>query len=83
MAAALISVVRALLRLYFSDLTDFGALYGPLGALIALLVFVYAVSLVLVFGAEYASEWSRLPSDDDAVRRALPLRRLRGRAAST
>ena len=27
----------------------------------ALLIFVYAVSLVLVFGAEYASEWSRLP----------------------
>jgi membrane protein len=82
-AAALVSVVRAALGLYFEDLTDFGALYGPLGALMALLVFVYAVSLVLVFGAEYASEWSRLPADDDAVRRALPLRRLRGRAAST
>ena len=27
----------------------------------ALLIFVYAVSLILVFGAEYASEWSRLP----------------------
>jgi hypothetical protein len=37
----------------------------------ALLIFVYAVSLVLVFGAEYASEWSRLPDDDQDVRRVL------------
>jgi uncharacterized BrkB/YihY/UPF0761 family membrane protein len=35
----------------------------------ALLLFVYAVSLVLVFGAEFASEWSRLPEDDEQVRR--------------
>ena len=68
-AGALISVVRGALDLYFDHLTDFGALYGSLGALMALLVFVYAVSLVLVFGAEFASEWSRLPADDDEVRR--------------
>ena len=60
-AAALISLVRGALELYFEHLADFGALYGSLGALMALLIFVYAVSLVLVFGAEYASEWSRLP----------------------
>ena len=60
-AAALISLVRGVLELYFEHLADLGALYGSLGALMALLIFVYAVSLVLVFGAEYASEWSRLP----------------------
>ena len=60
-AALLISLVRGALELYFEHLADFGALYGSLGALMALLIFVYAVSLVLVFGAEYASEWSRLP----------------------
>jgi membrane protein len=68
-AGALISAVRGALDLYFDHLTDFGALYGSLGALMALLVFVYAVSLVLVFGAEFASEWSRLPTDEDEVRR--------------
>jgi membrane protein len=68
-AAALISVVRAALDLYFDEFADFGALYGSLGALMALLLFVYAVSLVLVFGAEFASEWSRLPDDDEEVRR--------------
>jgi membrane protein len=70
-AAALISLVRGALELYFEHLADFGALYGSLGALMALLIFVYAVSLVLVFGAEYASEWSRLPDEDADVRAAL------------
>jgi len=68
-AAALISVVRGALDLYFDHFANFGAIYGSLGALMALLLFVYAVSLVLVFGAEFASEWSRLPEDDEQVRR--------------
>jgi membrane protein len=70
-AALLISVVRGALELYFDHLANFGALYGSLGALMALLIFVYAVSLVLVFGAEYASEWSRLPDEDVRVRTEL------------
>ena len=61
-AALLISVTRGALEIYFEHLADFGALYGSLGALMALLIFVYAVSMILVFGAEYASEWSRLPN---------------------
>jgi len=79
-AAALISLTRGALELYFEDFADLGALYGSLGALMALLLFVYAVSLVLVFGAEYASEWSRLPDDEEEVRAAL--RRLRPRRGS-
>jgi membrane protein len=70
-AAALISITRGALDLYFEYLADFGALYGSLGALMALLIFVYAVSLILVFGAEYASEWSRLPEEDAEVRKRL------------
>jgi membrane protein len=78
-AAALISVTRGALELYFEHLADFGALYGSLGALMALLIFVYAVSLVLVFGAEYASEWSRLPNGRQEIRSSLPrARRYRG-----
>ena len=49
-AGLLISLVRGALELYFEHLADLGALYGSLGALMALLVFVYAVSLVLVPG---------------------------------
>jgi membrane protein len=75
LAAALISVVRGALELYFERLADLGALYGSLGALMALLIFTWAVSMVLVFGAEYASEWSRLPEDDAEIRSSLPWRR--------
>jgi membrane protein len=58
-AAAGIAVARGVLELYFEHLTDLGALYGSLGAVMALIVFVYVASLVLVFGAEFAAEWPR------------------------
>ena len=82
-AVLLLEVVRDALELYFEDLSDFGALYGSLGAMMALLVFVFAAANVLCFGAEFASEWSRLPPPDEArtivargharVRKALPV----------
>ena len=67
-AAVLITVVRGALELYFEEFADFGALYGSLGALMALLLFVFAAANVLVFGAEFASEYSRLPPDDEVER---------------
>ena len=80
--ALLLGVVREALELYFEELSDFGAIYGSLGALMALLVFVFAAANVLVFGAEFASEWSRLPPPEETreivakghrrVRRPLP-----------
>jgi membrane protein len=63
--ALLLGLVREGLEVYFEELSDFGALYGSLGALMALLVFVFAAANVLVFGAEFASEWSRLPPTDE------------------
>ena len=67
-AAGLISLVRGGLDIYFKEFADFGALYGSLGALMALLLFVYAGSMVLVFGAEFASEYARLPDDEEVDR---------------
>ncbi|HWC25466.1 MAG TPA: YihY/virulence factor BrkB family protein [Solirubrobacteraceae bacterium] len=58
-AAIGLTIVRQALELYFEHLTDFGAIYGSLGAAMALLIFVYAASNVVVFGAEFASEWAR------------------------
>jgi len=86
-ATLLLAVVKGLLELYFDQLADFGAIYGSLGALMALLLFLFGASLVLVFGAEFASEWSRLPDDAECERvvrggraRAVGLLR-RGRGA--
>ena len=39
----------------------------------ALLLFVYAVAIVLLFGAEFASEWTRLP---DQAETSAEVRRL-------
>jgi membrane protein len=58
-----LAIVKLGLGLYFARLADLGAIYGSLGAAMALLIFVYAASNVIVFGAEFASEWARA---DDA-----------------
>jgi membrane protein len=52
-------VVKLALGLYFEQLANFGAIYGSLGAAMGLLIFVYAAANVIVFGAEFASEWAR------------------------
>ncbi len=62
-AAAGLALVKLALELYFERLADFGAIYGSLGAAMALLIFVYAAANVIVFGAEFAAEWARY--DDD------------------
>jgi membrane protein len=58
-AAIGLATVKLALELYFEQLADFGAIYGSLGAVVALLIFVYAAANVIVFGAEFASEWAR------------------------
>jgi membrane protein len=60
-AAIGLAIVKQGLTLYFDQLADFGAIYGSLGAAMALLIFVYAAANVVVFGAEFASEWARTP----------------------
>ena len=75
-AIGLIALLREGLELYFEHLADFGALYGSLGALMALLLFVYAAGMVLLFGAEFASEWTRLPDQQET---SAEVRRLAGR----
>ena len=64
-AAILLALVKGALDFYFEHLTDFGALYGSLGALMALLLFAFGAANVLVYGAEFASEWARLPPDEE------------------
>jgi membrane protein len=67
-AAALLGLLKGALELYFEHFADFGALYGSLGALMALLLFAFGSSVVVVYGAEFASEWARLPSDEEVER---------------
>lgn len=78
-AAVGLFAVKAGLELYLEHLADFGALYGSLGAAMALLLFVFAAANVLVFGAEFASEWARLPDDDADVRARVTAGRAKAR----
>jgi len=45
---------------YLSNFSNYDAVYGSLGAAIALLFFVYLAACVLLFGAEIAAEWPRV-----------------------
>ena len=74
-AVILLAILREGLEVYFEHLADFGALYGSLGALMALLLFVYAAAMILLFGAEFASEWTRLPPQDEVDRQVREGRR--------
>jgi membrane protein len=58
-AALGLALVKLGLEVYFDHFADLGAIYGSLGAAMALLLFVYASANVVVFGAEFASEWAR------------------------
>ena len=61
-----LAVVKLGLELYFEQFADFGAIYGSLGAAMALLLFVFAAANVIVFGAEFASEWARADDGEQA-----------------
>ena len=45
---------------YLRNFSNYDAIYGSLGAAIALLFFVYLAACVLLFGAEIAAEWPRV-----------------------
>ncbi len=60
------------------NFSNYDAVYGSLGAAIALLFFVYLAACVLLFGAEIAAEWPRVmyghydDEDDEAEEEAGP-----------
>ncbi|MGI8632282.1 MAG: YihY/virulence factor BrkB family protein [Solirubrobacterales bacterium] len=68
--AVLLAVARGTLELYFEQLGNYEAIYGALSGVIALILFAYAGTLTFVYGAEFAAEWARLPSERGGVREA-------------
>lgn len=66
-AAVLFEVAKACFVLYLSEYADFARVYGALGSVIALLVWVYVCAFILIVGAELASEYGQM-----RVRQACP-----------
>jgi len=52
-------LAKALFTLYLATVASYNEVYGALGSLIALLVFVYIVANITIFGAEIASELAK------------------------
>jgi membrane protein len=72
---ALVALVGALavrfgLSLWFSVFGDASAVYGTIGALLAVVLSVYFVAIAIVFGAHVSAQVARLP-DTAAMDRAL------------
>ena len=60
LAAVLFEIAKASFVLYLGEYADYRRVYGALGSVIALLVWVYLCSLILIVGAEFASQYGRM-----------------------
>jgi len=58
-AAVVAELAKSLFALYLREFANYDSLYGSLGSVIALLVWVYISALILILGAEFTSEYSR------------------------
>ncbi len=58
--AVLFELLKFGFSVYLRNFSNYDAIYGSLGAAIAMLFFVYLGACVLLFGAEIASEWPRV-----------------------
>lgn len=58
--AVLFELLKFGFSVYLRNFSNYDAIYGSLGAAIALLFFVYLGACVLLFSAEIASEWPRV-----------------------
>ena len=59
-AAAAYEVARIGMVAYFARFSHVELVYGSIGSIIILLVFIYYVAFILIMGAEISSEYSRL-----------------------
>jgi len=60
LAAILFEVAKSLFVFYLDNLANYQAVYGSLGSVVALLVWIYFSSFILLLGAEFSSEYGRM-----------------------
>jgi membrane protein len=58
--ALLFSLGNVLLLVFFKNFTHYSQVYGPVASIVVLLVWIYYSALIVLIGAEIASEHSRL-----------------------
>jgi membrane protein len=73
-AASILSLVTSsLLSWYLSNLANYDAAYGSLGAMIGTMLWLWALSVVVLLGAQINSETEHQTAQDSTVGRPKPL----------
>ncbi len=60
LTALMFEASKSLFVFYVAWFADYGAVYGPLGSIVVLQVWVYVSALLLIIGAEFTSEYGRM-----------------------
>lgn len=82
-AATLWIIASALFALYVQTFASYGKTYGALGSVIALIMWFYISSLIVVLGAVTNAEMERQTYKDTTVRKGAPLGQRGAYAADT
>ncbi|HEY3731725.1 MAG TPA: YihY/virulence factor BrkB family protein [Steroidobacteraceae bacterium] len=82
-AATLWLAASALFAFYVKNFGGYGKMYGALGSVIALVMWFYISSFIVVVGAEANAEMERQTRKDSTVRRNAPLGQRGAYAADT
>lgn len=64
LAALLFELSRSLFILYLDNLVNFELVYGSLASIIILLIWIYYSAFIMIMGAEFSYQYSRLGSPD-------------------
>jgi membrane protein len=62
LAAVLFEIARSLFTIYLSSIASYDMVYGSLGAVIVLLVWIYLSAFILVIGAAFSAEYGQTRS---------------------
>jgi membrane protein len=71
LAAVLFEIARTLFILYLNNFANYQLIYGSIGSIIALLVWIYFSAFIVILGAEFSFQYSRMRfgvSDPEPVR---------------
>lgn len=63
LAAMLFEIAKSLFTLYLGHFANYDVIYGPVGSVIVLLVWVYICAFILILGAELSFEYSRMRNE--------------------
>jgi membrane protein len=80
-AAVGVHLASAGFSIYLSRFGGFNNVFGPLGAILAFLLLVYAVAAILLLGACVAAAWPETATEPTGEEEAVPLRTRLVRAA--